>query len=313
MKIMTIMGQVLPNKSIKITLITFLLSINLGACGGSSSDESKQPISKEQTPPVAEVVSCLGTTIDTKTSCIALNNRKAIVYKEDQETKDGIALFLHGAPGVASKVMRIFDANMIAREHNLIAISPEGINKNWGWNSTNSLNTNDNNDLNYITALLTKIRSEHNISSEKLYVFGYSAGGFMAYKLGCLMPEKITAIVSLAGQFRGDFEACTHTTPLTIHHLHSPTDKAVPYQGRPLGNITSVDDTIEHWRIKNGCDMQFSSKEQDPVTASSNKTITSTYKNCLASVALSKMVLASHDESYISNHLYQVYQYIFNN
>lgn len=306
MKKITKNNNLINSKSLKIALMTLFLSTALAACGGSG-DEPESPKPKI----ISEVVNCLGAELDDKTSCVALDDRQAILYKNDNNEKNGIALFLHGAPGSADKVMAIFDAKMIASKHNLVALSPEGLETTWGWLSTNAPNGIENRDVDYINELIIKVKSEHNITSDNLYIFGYSAGGFMAYKLACVIPEQITAIISLAGQYRGDLGACSNSTPLPIHHFHNPSDKEVPYLGREFGSIRSVEETIELWRNKNGCDVSASSQEQVSVAPSSNKTITLTYNNCLASVLLSQILLAEHEASYISENLYEIYQYIF--
>ena len=298
--------------SIKILITTLLATTLLSACGGGSS-EDKTPEKKQPDKVIVDVSKCLETALDAKTACIDIDGRKAILYKNDGSVKGGIALFLHGAPGTASKVMGIFDAKMIANKHNLVAISPQGLESTWGWLSVNSSSTNNNSDVEYINALLTKVRSEHNINSDKLYIFGYSAGGFMAYKLACDIPEQISAVVSVAGQYRGSLAACENNTPLAIHHFHSTSDEAVPYNGRALGGIKSVDETIKIWRDKNGCNQEATSQTHIGVTSNSSKTTTFTYDNCLASVTLSKMAFVPHEANYIGENLYQIYQYIFNN
>ena len=278
------------------------LTTLLSACGGSS-DES---------PPATSSSKCLGAALDGKTSCLTVNERDAIMFQHDDSIKDGIALFLHGSPGSADKVMGIFDAKVIASKHNLVALSPEGLMRTWGWLSLNDTST-DNKDIDYLTELLTKVRGDLNINSDKLYIFGYSAGGFMAYRLACEIPEQITAIVSLAGQHRGTFDGCDNAPPVKLHHLHSTSDREVPYEGRAYGDIKTVDETIEFWRIKNGCDVETTNQEQTGVTATSFKTQTAHYNNCVTSMALSEMPHVPHEANYVGGNLYQIYQYIFDN
>jgi len=291
----------LPYPSVNRALLFTFISTLLSACGDDSSADN---ITKEQQQ-------CFGIELNEQTSCLTLTARKAIVYKNNNETKDGVALFLHGAPGSPDKVMGIFDAQMVASKHNLVAVSPEGITEDWGWLSLNSGSPENNADVDYLTELITKVRAEHNVNSDKLYIFGYSAGGFMAYTLACEIPEQITAVVSLAGQFRGDLSTCDNNTPVKIHHLHSTTDEEVSFNGRPYGKLKSVGDTIELWREKNGCDGETSNLEQVSVTATHENTQTVVYNNCLSSLALSEMPLVPHEANYVGENLYQIYQYIF--
>lgn len=291
-------------KNINIILLTSLLY----ACGGGGNESTSPKTPKE---PISTVTNtCAKTQLNNDSSCIKINNRDSILYQPANQINDGIALFLHGSPGNASKVMNIFSAKEIAAQYNLIALAPEGETATWGWESVNEPG-NDNVDVDYITELLTKVRGDYNVSSNKLYVFGYSAGGFMAYKLACNIPEKISGIISLSGQFRGDFSACDTSTPVRIHHFHSPSDQEVPYLGRAFGNIKGVDSTIEHWRNKNGCDVSKTNTSQGGVTTSSPSTESISYQNCVKEVTLSKMLDVPHEASYQSNILLEIYAPIF--
>ncbi|GAA6171318.1 hypothetical protein NBRC116592_09880 [Colwellia sp. KU-HH00111] len=282
------------NKNIKTVWISIITTILLSACGGGNEAEENR---------------CAGRALATGNECITLSDREVIVHKPSSQTIDGIALFLHGAPGDARKVMNIFDAEMIADKYNLLALSPHGNKGTWGWLSNNN-EANGNSDIDYLNQLLTKVTGDYGIISDKLYIFGYSAGGFMAYKLACVIPEKISAIVSLAGQFRGDLDICSTSTSVDIHHFHSEADQEVPFSGRTIGNILSVPDTIEHWRQKNGCDETFEAVAHEGVTQSSAGTTTEFYNNCVKTLALSKMNNVAHESSYLPEKLHDIYSYL---
>jgi len=291
-------------KNTSIILFTCLLY----ACGGSGETDTGSTINKPL--PVATSATCAKAALASDSSCITINGRESIFYEPNNQLNDGIAIFLHGSPGSAEKVMNIFAAKELATQYNLIALAPEGTTPVWGWQSINT-EDGDNIDIEYITELLVKVRGDYNVSSDKLYIFGYSAGGFMAYKLACNLSEQVSAIVSLAGQYRGKFSACGSTTPVSIHHFHSRSDEQVPYQGRDFGAIQAVEDTIEHWRNKNGCDQTKTSTSQTGVTSTSTDTYTDSYQNCLKSVKLSKMLNVPHEAEYQSKSLLEIYAHIF--
>lgn len=292
-------------KPMKI-IITALLSIAFFGCGGGgSSKPDPDPL-----PIVEEKPTCAGTVLEAENQCITLNNRESILYQKNTENKDGIAIFLHGSPGNAKKVMGIFDAKMLAETYNLVALSPEGTTLTWGWLSSNKSSDDSNRDVDYLTELISKVKGDYNVTTDKVYIFGYSAGGFMAYKLACVIPEQITAVISLAGQFRGSLDACSTSTAVSIHHLHSTSDREVPFIGRQTGNILSVSKTIAHWQQKNGCDADFETIEHPGVTEASANTVTERYKNCDKTVALSKMTAVAHESNYLANKLLEIYGYL---
>ncbi|GLX79821.1 hypothetical protein tinsulaeT_31610 [Thalassotalea insulae] len=289
------------------TAPSLLLSLALTACGGGSGGGGNE---STPVPTVEDPVACAGLSLEGGYECLTVSNRDSLLYQPAGQNAQGVALLLHGAPGTPNKVSSIFNAKMLADTYNLVAVSPKGNNTMWGWSSNNSSQNVANSDTDYLTELITKVKADYNVSADKLFIFGYSAGGFMAYKLACVMPEQITAIVSLAGQYRGDLANCSTSTPVNLHHFHSPTDSDVPFDGRGTGHIISVDETIDHWRKKNGCAQSTDTTEQAGVTSTSEKTITERYKSCAKSLALSKMTNVAHESNYQAKALLSIYSYL---
>ena len=286
-----------------------ILSLTIASCSllvgcGSDSKDEKLP----EPPPI--IKTCAGQSLDTEASCISLENREAIVYKPDGAI-EGIALFLHGAPGSAKKVSNIFDAKTISNSEQLLSVAPEGRNETWGWESVNNASAN-NIDVDFILNLLTQIRADNDVVTDKVYVFGYSAGGFMAYKLACKIPEHLTSVVALAGQFRGDFTACSTLTPVTLHHLHSPQDREVPISGRDTGSIKSVTETLAHWLLINGCSDTFTTLEHPKVISESTGSETQVWEGCAKGVSFSSLDNVPHEASYNAEALKQIYSAVFN-
>lgn len=287
-------------------LLVSTLLIGCGGGGGSSSKKVVDPI------PVTQSNQCVGQDLAASHSCIAVDGRETLAYiPNDINAETSLAVFLHGAPGSTRKVMDIFDAKSLADNFNLIALAPDGNSSDYEWDSQNISADNVNLDIDYLTAIIGKVRAEQSVPAEKVYVFGYSAGGFMAYKLACKVPEMLTAIISLAGQYRGDIEACPTSTPVNVHHFHSPFDKDVPYGGRDFGKIASVADTMAIWTTKNGCSGDVSSVEGPGVTATSAKTTTESYRDCSHSLALSVMETVDHEDDYMADRLTEYYAYLF--
>jgi polyhydroxybutyrate depolymerase len=292
--------------NVKIWVYVFtLLSMGiLSGCGGGGSSSTVA-----KTVPVA-TTNCAGQPLDNDSQCIVVGSRESIIYQPAGQQHDGVAVFLHGSPGNAKKVMAIFDAKSLANTHKLIVLGPAGKTRTWGWQSVNDLTEETNTDVDYINELLIKVRGDYNVTSDKVYIFGYSAGGFMAYKLACQMPELITAVISLAGQYRGDLDACPTATGVNLHHFHSPTDQEVPMAGRASAKIVSVDDTITLWRQKNGCDVTVDISQHPGVTSDSSGTSTESYQNCDKTVALSKLALVAHESRYLADKLLEIYAYL---
>ena len=288
---------------IQILSLTIASCCLLIACGSGSKDE-------KITQPIPVIETCAGQSLDTGASCISIENREAIVYKPD-DAIEGIALFLHGAPGSAKKVSKIFDAKTLSISEKLLSVAPEGRNETWGWESLNNASAS-NIDVDFMLNLLAQIRADNDVTTDKVYVFGYSAGGFMAYKLACHIPEHLTSVVTLAGQFRGEFTACSTLTPVTLHHLHSPQDREVPLSGRSTGAIKSVTDTLAHWLLINGCSDTFTSVEHPKVINESSGSETQVWEGCAKDVRFTSLNNVPHESSYNAEALKQIYSAVFN-
>ncbi|WP_286264688.1 alpha/beta hydrolase family esterase [Thalassotalea atypica] len=293
-----------------VAKVILLVSVTLlTACGGGGNSSNTKPV---PITPVPLEKACDDLNLTNEQECLTVDERSSIVYKPaNQQSYNGIAIYLHGAPGTPSKVFDIFDGKSIADKYNLISIAPEGNGSDYQWDSNNTGNNGTNNDINFINALIDNVQASYEFSTQNVYILGYSAGGFMAYKLACEMPEKLTAIISLAGQYRGDTANCTTSTPLAIHHMHSSADLDVPFAGRQMGNIASVNDTIALWALKNGCSEESKLIEQAGVTNKSPITNTQQYLGCVKPVTLSTLLAVQHEDDYLSDKLLATFEYIF--
>ncbi|WP_144213458.1 alpha/beta hydrolase family esterase [Shewanella donghaensis] len=283
------------------TIIVLSISlIGLLGCGGGSD-------SKPATKPAKQTETCVGQALLEGASCLSFQNREAVVY-QPTGVPTAIAIFLHGAPGHPNKVIQLFDGKMLANTASWLSVAPQGgAGGTWGWSSLNDVQAS-NIDVNYVSDLLDELTARYNVTSDKVYIMGYSAGGFMAYKLACQIPEKLTAVISLAGQFRGEFEECPTSTAIALHHFHSPSDTDVPMEGRAFGDITSVGNTLNHWRLINGCAETSTITENTGVTSTSSGTATTQWDNCFKPVSFSSMANVSHESSYLSEVLYDIYK-----
>ncbi|MCF6458931.1 prolyl oligopeptidase family serine peptidase [Pseudoalteromonas sp. MMG024] len=284
----------------KITKIAVLASCLISGCGGSSKTTTPVSENNSNGPSL-----CAAQAIPDGAVCVGVDGRQNLIFGETSKEYKGLIITLHGAPGYMAKVADIFNANML-EEKGYLVISPNGNGSAWQWDSNTDANIGD--DSNYIANLIDYAHANYTVEGDKARIFGYSAGGFMAYTLACHIPEKLVGIVALAGQYRGDFAACSTTTAVAIHHLHSPTDMEVPVNGRASGNIKSVEDTINHWLSINGCAAQFEQITHPAVTTDSSGTVTNSWQQCATPVAFSKLFTVPHESDYLSDALYEIYQ-----
>lgn len=69
------------------------------------------------------------------------------------------------------------------------------------------------------------------VDPDRIYVFGHSNGGFMAYWLACELSDEVTAIAVLAGSDYPTDADCQPSRPVSVLHLHGDDDELVFYEG----------------------------------------------------------------------------------
>ena len=114
-------------------------------------------------------------------------------------------------------------------------------------------------DVNFVKAMLQKIRTDYNIDSNKIYSTGMSNGGLFSYRLACEMSDVFGAIAAVAGT--DNTIDCKPTRPISILHIHAQNDDRVLFNGgsgfeknkSQVTEFVSVPLTIEKWVKFNGC------------------------------------------------------------
>ncbi|MGE0228452.1 MAG: PHB depolymerase family esterase [Dehalococcoidia bacterium] len=112
-------------------------------------------------------------------------------------------------------------------------------------------------DIEYLRVVIDDVSARHAVDPRRVYVAGFSNGGFMAHRLACEMPNRIAAIVTAAGVNAADGEACGSGEPVAVLQVHGDADPVVHYLGGRFGAGTvpypSVATSIEGWSERNGC------------------------------------------------------------
>ncbi len=171
-----------------------------------------------------------------------------------------LLVFLHGFGTVAGLPQAAFFGvlNMVD-EKDLVVLLPDGtLNEggNYFWNGTPACCDPDNavDDVGYLSGLIEEAKQTYNIDEKRVYLLGYSNGGFMSYRMACEASELITAIVSLAGSTFADGADCQPATrPVSVLQVHGTADTMILYDGLADAYPSAVD-TVEYFAFAAGCD-----------------------------------------------------------
>jgi polyhydroxybutyrate depolymerase len=128
-------------------------------------------------------------------------------------------------------------------------------------------------DAGYLNRLLDTLLADYPVDPQRIYIYGYSNGAFMAYRMACDYAERFAGIVAGAGATFSNAERCAPSVPVSVLHFHSITDEMILFNGGNLFPGFPTDypgaiETIERWAGYNGCvgELKFGKKPKLDLT-----------------------------------------------
>lgn len=106
-------------------------------------------------------------------------------------------------------------------------------------------------DVGFLNALIDSTGVNYPVNKNRIYVCGFSMGGYMTERLACQLSNKLAAVASMAGTIGNGIASCNPTRIIPVAHFHGTSDQTVPYTSNTSG--IDVDSLIKFWVNKNGC------------------------------------------------------------
>jgi polyhydroxybutyrate depolymerase len=118
-------------------------------------------------------------------------------------------------------------------------------------------------DAGFLLRLLDELIANYPVDPKRVYIYGYSNGGFMAHRMACDHADRFAAVVSGAGATFKDPERCAPSTPISVLEVHSRADQVILFDGGNNGppellalpeyEYPGAVETVEQWGDVNGC------------------------------------------------------------
>lgn len=184
---------------------------------------------------------------------------KYIPARLNNQSKLPLLIVLHGS-GIDGARMRAwtgFEFDVMADRYGFAVAYPDGYGKNWNdIRKTAPFAAKQKNidDIAFIKALIEQYQLSHNIDVGKVYVFGYSNGGNMAFRLALQEPGLVAGIATIAASLPTPYNRLVEPNGVTLPILmvNGTKDPIIPYEGgkvnffgKKLGNVVSAISTIE--------------------------------------------------------------------
>jgi polyhydroxybutyrate depolymerase len=168
-----------------------------------------------------------------------------------------LVIVLHGTGQTGGAIRKWTNSEFDAlADRNQFAVAyPDGY--KGGWNDcrregvTPSKKENID-DVAFISAIIRELESKVGIASNRLYLFGFSNGGQMSFRLIAQLPGRFSGVVLVGAQLpTPENMLCTFTAVPPVALFAGTKDPIVPYSGgkvsffgfKSFGNVLSAQDT----------------------------------------------------------------------
>ncbi len=127
----------------------------------------------------------------------------------------------------------------LARQHGFVVAVPAGMKDHEGspfWNATEACCDFDRkkpDDVGYVVHVIDELVRRGVADGKRVYLVGFSSGGFLAWRIACDHADKIAAIASIGG---GAPTTCKPSAAVAVLEVHGSADTTVPVAGGKLGD-----------------------------------------------------------------------------
>jgi polyhydroxybutyrate depolymerase len=194
-----------------------------------------------------------------------------------------LVIALHGAQGSPSAMQGLTHLEQVADEHGFVVAFLGSSDPVHAWAPPS--------DLDYVSSMIDQIIASENIDPNRVYVTGFSAGGYETWLTACELSAKVAAVAIVSGAMNGTlYHACTPARPIPQLLMVGDSD-GILWTGietcasRPQTPcLPSAAETTARWRQIDNCPaaqpsliQQVSAVEQETWSACTDGSVVAEY------------------------------------
>lgn len=159
----------------------------------------------------------------------------------------------HGVGSNAKQMAKVSELAELGDRERVLTVFPQGLGVVPAWNTAyvGTAKRSEADELAFFAEMLATLHAIAKIDEKRIYVAGFSNGGFLAHKLACEASGTIAAIGVVAA-INGE-AACAVTRPVPVIAFHGLRDPVVQYSGAEELGVPSVMRTMTDWAVRDGC------------------------------------------------------------
>lgn len=187
-----------------------------------------------------------------------------------------VVVVLHPRFSTGGDIEAYTSFNTLADTEKFIVVYPDALDGEWNFVRDIPGYPNTHDDTAFLIALVEHIAESHPVDSARVYVTGFSNGGFMVQRVACENPGSFAAYASVAAAgFGGMPSICVEggqtTAPMLL--MHGTADSNIPWEGTPVNRdgqvifVTyPVPETLGFWASFNNCAAAADTAEIPPAS-----------------------------------------------
>lgn len=177
--------------------------------------------------------------------------RRYVVIRPEPVTVNAPLMILLHAHGLAPERMaNLTRAGRIAVTGGAWVFLPEA-SDNGKWHEDPSRSGPD--DIGFIKALIEHGIGVDHLDAKRVYIAGYSSGGFMALRAACSLSPMVAAVGAVAASLRDTVAtSCVTTHPTSVAQFNGTSDLVVPYNGE-FNALHGAQYSAAFWAGRAGC------------------------------------------------------------
>lgn len=180
-----------------------------------------------------------------------------------------LVIVLHGRFGTGAQIADYSQFNRVADDEGFIIAYPDGVDGEWNFVRAVPGYDETRDDLAFLVALIDHIAETHAVDLTRVYLAGFSNGGFMVHRAACEDPTHFAGFaVVAAAAFGGMQDVCTSELPAPMILIHGTADENVPWDGTGVTRdgqtiyVTyPIGTTFSYWASVNGCEQDATTRD----------------------------------------------------
>ncbi|MEI6295194.1 MAG: PHB depolymerase family esterase [Actinomycetes bacterium] len=232
-------------------------------------------------------------------------------------TPSPLVIGLSGYNQTGAQFEKYLKLTPIAQADGFLYVHPDGSKDSHGirfWNGTpeccNFYNPKVD-DAAYIMSIVDAVSAAYAVDANRIYIIGYSNGGFLANNLACRYADRIAGIVNISGGSYTSSAACSPSAPISVLEIWGTNDETYKINhilGKPIPGAMKIFTT---WGAINNCiaPARTSPTKLDlDVNVLGPETSVVQFQGCPASTAIDfwKMVGAGHAPKFSKDFPHQI-------